>query len=103
MAGTEKQVVQGGFVMGRTDESNQPNKVKNMVEVKTFLVLYTDKEGKDQVQLAFHAPGSNSVSLLKAQIQGQKVAAPATEWFTEQFLKLLQKGVSANGEQPKQV
>jgi hypothetical protein len=99
----EKQTVQGGFVMGRTDNSNSPNKVKNVIEVKTYLIQYNDKEGKEQVQLAFHVPGTDSVSLLKQQIQGQKVAAPSTDWLTKQFLEVVQKSKAQNGGKAEQL
>lgn len=96
---TDKQVVQGGFVVGRPDDSTTPNRVKKLAKVDTYLIQYTDKEGKDQVQLAFHVPGTDSVSLLKQQVQGQKIAAPATDWLTRQLVEMINKPLAGKAGQ----
>jgi len=79
-----------GFKFEDSKEAAQPKTVVGILPVDTFLVNYTDGEGKTQVRLAFKTKDSDAVFLLQEKIGGQPVATSANGWFNDAFNSKLQ-------------
>lgn len=69
-----------GFVFGESKDEG-PNKINGAMEVKAFLVQYTDGASKKCVRLVFKVPGAKEAFILQEKIQGSYVATAGTEWF----------------------
>jgi len=91
-----------GFVFGNTGDS-APNKISEVVEVKSYLVAYTDGAGKKNVRLAFRVPGAKTTFLFQERIQGAYVATEGTDWFNKAMVAALaSKGLEKiEGEGPE--
>lgn len=62
----------------------RPNKVTGVTPIQTYLVQYTDQEGKRQVRLVMREPGSKTCFILAEKIQGSHVATSSKEWFRDE-------------------
>lgn len=87
-----------GFVFGdAATDGAKPNVVTDLTEVKSYLVAYTNGEGRKQVRLVFKAPDAPTVFILQEKISGSYVATSGTEWFNKAFCaKLSEKGLETS-------
>lgn len=78
-----------GFKFGE-DVGTPPRTIKGVMEVKTFLVGYTDNDGRESARIAFRLPGQKTTYILQERISGNQVVLPANEWFHKGFVDKLQ-------------
>jgi len=81
------------FKFGDAQEG-RPNSVNGVEKLETYIVSYTDGQGKAQTRLVFRVPGSEGTFMLQERINGVNVATSAHEWFHTALLeKLQEKGI----------
>jgi len=86
-----------GFKFGEAEEGKTPRTVEKVAEVKTYIVAYTDAEGKSQARLAFRIPGADTTYLLQERVGGSKIVLPAHSWFHKGLVgKLEEHGFEKN-------
>lgn len=64
-----------------TQGGKAPNTINRFEEVKTYVVSYTDGEGKDQVRICFRPVQEDATFVLQERINGSFVATSASKWF----------------------
>jgi len=88
-----------GFKFGE-EGGKTPRTVQGVVEVKTFLVGFTDADGRSQARMAFRVPGSKTTYLLQERLGGQNVVLPANPWFHKAFVDKLQAAGHEESSEP---
>lgn len=78
-----------GFKFGE-DTGTPPRTVKGVMKVDTYLVGYTDNDGRDAARIAFRLPGQKTTYILQERISGNQVVLPANEWFHKALVDKLQ-------------
>lgn len=85
------------FVMG-TPSDRTPKTIQKVAALDAYLVQYVDHEGRDQVRLAFHVPGSETCFLMQEKINGILVSTKASRWFSDQAVKMINESNSQEEE-----
>lgn len=78
-----------GFKFGE-DTGTSPRTIQKVAPVESFIVGYTDNEGRQQARIVFRIPGAKTTYLLQERISGSQVVLPANDWFHRAFVDKLQ-------------
>lgn len=92
----------GGFVMGSNQTESAPMSIQKIAGVDTYLVQYTDEEGKSQVRMAFVVPmegAEDPVFVLNEKVSGRRIATSTAKWFSESMRQM----VATAGAEDKEV
>ena len=66
--------------------------IKNIAEMKVYLVNYADGDARDQTRLVFTDPNRKGATfVLKQIVQGTGVLVPATGWFEKSLRNALEQ------------
>ena len=78
-----------GFKFGE-DSGKTPRTIQGIVPAESYLVGYTDNDGKSKARIAFRIAGSETTYILQERLGGHQVVLPANAWFHKAFVDQLQ-------------
>lgn len=70
-------------------EETQINTIKKVAKLDTYVVAYNDSQGREEVRLVMHKPGTKGTYILQNNVSGSKIVSAPNLWFQRELERIL--------------